>query len=236
MPPPPPMSPEEVNAYLEQHGLETILADAVNEAVTARAEDPVAFIADLLSKRSAPPLRTISCWLVPPEPDRTKLLASIAATAKQNGLPAFAPHITLIGNVDLPKEEAVKRLQQLAGTGAVPCRFTSVEAFPPWHQSAVAVVEHSSELVRAQLLARKAFFGVDEPEESWAPPVEKAHLSLAYGSKPEVATSLALPASFVATEMWLFDLNPVSAGTPVAEVLAGVPNWHEVARVSLVPP
>lgn len=231
--PPPPMSPEEVNAYLEQHGLETILADAVNEAVTARAEDPVTFIADLLSKRSQ---RTISCWLVPPEPDCTRLLASIAETAKQNGLPAFGPHITLVGNVNLPKEEAVKRLQQLAGTGTVPCRFTSVEAFPPWNQSAVAVVEHSAELVRAQLLAKKAFFGVDEPEESWAPPVEKAHMSLAYGSKPEVAASLTLPDSFVATEICLFDCNPVAPGTPVAEVLAGVPNWHEVARVSLLPP
>ena len=40
----------QVNEYLRLHNLEAILADAVNEAVTARAADPVSFIADALSK------------------------------------------------------------------------------------------------------------------------------------------------------------------------------------------
>ena len=40
----------QVNKYLELHNLEAILADAVNEAVSARAADPVSFIADTLSK------------------------------------------------------------------------------------------------------------------------------------------------------------------------------------------
>ena len=40
----------QVNKYLELHNLEAILADAVNEAVSARAADPVSFIADALSK------------------------------------------------------------------------------------------------------------------------------------------------------------------------------------------
>ena len=39
-----------MNKYLELHNLEAILADAVNEAVSARAADPVSFIADALSK------------------------------------------------------------------------------------------------------------------------------------------------------------------------------------------
>ena len=42
----------QVNAYLDAHNLETILADAVNDAVTARAEDPVIYIADVLIKRA----------------------------------------------------------------------------------------------------------------------------------------------------------------------------------------
>ena len=46
------MSPEEVNQYLEKHGLEAILAEVVNEAVSARAEDPVSFIADALTRRA----------------------------------------------------------------------------------------------------------------------------------------------------------------------------------------
>ena len=40
----------QVNEYLWLHNLEAILADAVNDAVTARATDPVSFIADALSK------------------------------------------------------------------------------------------------------------------------------------------------------------------------------------------
>ena len=40
----------QVNEYLRLHNLEAILADAVNEAFTARAADPVSFIADALSK------------------------------------------------------------------------------------------------------------------------------------------------------------------------------------------
>ena len=40
----------QVNEYLRLHNLEAILADAVNDAVTARAADPVSFIADALSK------------------------------------------------------------------------------------------------------------------------------------------------------------------------------------------
>ena len=39
----------QVNKYLELHNLEAILANAVNEAVSARAVDPVSFIADALS-------------------------------------------------------------------------------------------------------------------------------------------------------------------------------------------
>ena len=39
-----------MNEYLRLHNLEAILADAVNDAVTARAADPVSFIADALSK------------------------------------------------------------------------------------------------------------------------------------------------------------------------------------------
>ena len=43
----------QVNEYLRLHNLEAILADAVNDAVTARAADPVSFIADALSKLKA---------------------------------------------------------------------------------------------------------------------------------------------------------------------------------------
>ena len=43
------MTPDEVATYLEKHRLEEILADAVNDAVAARAEDPILFIIDVLA-------------------------------------------------------------------------------------------------------------------------------------------------------------------------------------------
>ena len=54
--------------------------------------------------------------------------------------------------------------------------------------------------------------------------------SQAYGSKPEVATSVSLPESFVATELWLYDCTPLFGING-----EGVPQWREVARVSLLP-
>ena len=40
-------------------------------------------------------------------------------------------------------QEAIERLQLLEHSGAVPCRFASIECFPPWNQSLMAVAEES---------------------------------------------------------------------------------------------
>ena len=63
-----PMTPDEVDQYMAQHNLESLLANAVNEAVMARAEDPVTHIAHALlaSKKSAPASTQYSVeWLDP---------------------------------------------------------------------------------------------------------------------------------------------------------------------------
>ena len=92
----------------------------------------------------------ISCWLVPPEKPQAELSALVQKLAKENGLPAFDVHITIIGDV-LSEHcssvaEAVDKLQLLAHAGAVPCSFASIECFPPWNQSLMAVAEESPEL------------------------------------------------------------------------------------------
>ena len=105
---------------------------------------------------SAPPAHTtaISCWLVPPEKPQAELSALVQRLAEENGLPAFDVHITIIGDVlgehCSSVAEAIERLQLLAHAGAVPCRFASIECFPPWNQSLMAIAEESPERQHGQ--------------------------------------------------------------------------------------
>ena len=104
----------------------------------------------------APPAHTtaISCWLVPPEKPQAELSALVQRLAEENGLPAFDVHITIIGDVlgehCSSVAEAIERLQLLAHAGAVPCRFASIECFPPWNQSLMAIAEESPERQHGQ--------------------------------------------------------------------------------------
>jgi hypothetical protein len=97
----------------------------------------------------APPAHTtpISCWLVPPKKPKAELSALVQKLASENDLPAFDVHITIIGDVlgehCSSVAEAIERLQLLEHSGSVPCRFASIECFPPWNQSLMAVAEES---------------------------------------------------------------------------------------------
>jgi len=158
----------------------------------------------------APPAHTtpISCWLVPPEKPKAELSALVQKLASENGLPPFDVHITIIGDVlgehCSSEAEAIERLQLLEHSGAVPCRFASIECFPPWNQSLMAVAEESPELCRLQRLAQQAFLGVPEAAATaaWAMPVGKPHCSLAYANTPlppAVAAALRPPDGFGST-------------------------------------
>ena len=104
----------------------------------------------------------ISCWLVPPEPNRTDLQALVRELAQRHGLQPFEPHVTLIGNLGLSEADAVEKLKSLAGTGSVPVQLTAVEAYPVWNQSLMAVAADTPELCSAHALARQAFWGTTE--------------------------------------------------------------------------
>ena len=113
----------------------------------------------------------IACWLLPPEPHRDILEATILALAQKHDLPPFQPHVTLLGSTGaLSAAEAIAKLQTLKGTGAVPIRLSSFAAEPPWHQTFVAVAEETPELCRAHQLAREAFHGTPEAEVSVCQP------------------------------------------------------------------
>jgi len=181
-----------------------------------------------------------SVWLLVPEPQRSTIAAAMKAAADAHGLPTSEPHITLLGDAGAGTEaEMTAKLAALAGVGAVPCNFPKSGAVTaginpdgtaPWNQSAVAVPALTPELSRAHRAARQAFRGESAEAlatDAWAPPIRQPHLSLAYGNPPELVATLATPPDYVADEAAVFSCTPPT--------LAGVPNWRQVARVSLVP-
>ena len=156
-------------------------------------------------------------------------------------LPSAPPHVTILGScapeggAALTHEQARQRLGRVAGAGPVAIRFTGLSAGNaadgtiPWNQSCVALVEETGALAELQRRARRAFLDEDELDEAcapvWAPPLERPHLSLAYGHAPDVLAHFAVPSPFEAAELAVWDCNP---GT-----LEGVTRWREVARVVL---
>jgi len=180
-----------------------------------------------------------SVWLLVPEPQRATVVAAMKAAADTHGLATSEPHITLLGDAGAGTEaEMTAKLAALAGIGAVPCIFAKSGAVTagigadgtvPWNQSAVAVPAPTPELSRAHRTARQAFRGESVEAvalEGWAPPIRQPHLSLAYGNPPELVATLDTPPDYVADTAAVFSCTPPT--------LAGVPNWREVARTSLV--
>ena len=175
-----------------------------------------------------------SVWLLVPEPQRATVVAAMKAAADAHGLPTSEPHITLLGDAGAGTEaEMTAKLAALAGIGAVPCNFPKSGAVTagsgaPWNQSAVAVPALTPELSRLHRAARQAFRGESAEavaSDAWAPPLRQPHLSLAYGNPPELVATLDTPPDYVADEAAVFSCTPPT--------LAGVPNWRQVARVSL---
>uniref|UniRef100_A0A7S4C5K5 2',3'-cyclic-nucleotide 3'-phosphodiesterase n=1 Tax=Chrysotila carterae TaxID=13221 RepID=A0A7S4C5K5_CHRCT len=153
-------------------------------------------------------------WLAPPPEAAAELSHTIQQAAAEVGGPCFYPHVTLLGAVEMPQEEAIKILQSMRGAGAVAVQFTGDvvaarderSGIVPWSQSAAALVSESCELLSLLRLSRRLFMGVPECEPiSWASPLRQPHLSLAYvdGSKAGLCAFLKPPRDFVATEVEL---------------------------------
>ena len=115
---------------------------------------------------------------------------------------------------------------------------------PPWNQAAIAVVLENEPLVRAVQLARSAFLGETAEvgsRPSWAAPISKPHLSLAYvesipsdDRSTALLPELTMPAPFVAEEAVLFQVSRPNEGASSVWEACQRGEWKEVARVSLV--
>ena len=149
--------------------------------------------------------------------------------------------MTLIGNVGLSEEEAVSRLKSLEGCGPVACTFERLAAADkaadekvPWHQSCVAVVKATPQLLALQRKCRAALLGENPPRNEWAPPLCVPHVSLAYAANNELCQmnfSASPPPPFVATTVVLHATSGPRGGDPYQSFVGG--EWREVGRVEL---
>ena len=185
----------------------------------------------------------LSLWLIPPDLSefpgnnvetsyRSTLVKQIHWLARAFKTPRFEPHITLIGNVNLGVQEATRRLQEMKGTGlsAISVHFDKItnasdaDGKVPWHQSCVAVVRSTPQLLALQRKARELMLGETPPTNHWAPPLQQPHMSLAYATAPIALDAVQTPNPFVATHVALYDTT---------SLLEGAATWREVARVRL---
>lgn len=193
--------------------------------------------------------RVMSLWLVPPEPARTRLREMMARVATAQGLPTFEPHVTILGNVGAgSNQDIASKLTALRGIGPVVVRFhANVTAghMPgepaPWSQSAIAIVDESEGLRRLQREAKRAFLGSSEaePPVSWAPPIGKPHLSLAYvqstladDRSEKACQALSPPPEFTATEVVVMQVSQKPGEDSIWQACQRN-EWVEVARVTL---
>jgi hypothetical protein len=175
----------------------------------------------------APPdVAPYALWLLPPPPVAAEAQGWIDAQAVEFGGPAFLPHITLWGRVDLAAGEARRRAAELAGEmcplalGAAGLGFRDL-----YYQALFVPLAVTGPLWRAYQRAAQIFAGVAEP------PPFLPHLSLAYteataaerlrGAARRVTAGSLPDVSFTVTELALIH----AAGGPG--------DWREVTRYSL---
>lgn len=60
------------------------------------------------------PQESYSIWMEPKGAVAAMLSQELHAQARERGAPAFEPHVTLLGLINMPREEALRIAEQLA--------------------------------------------------------------------------------------------------------------------------
>lgn len=122
--------------------------------------------------------QTYSLWLIPGGVTFVRFDTLIARLAARYGSPRFAPHVTLLGGIELPEAEALDRARALAARLA-PYTITLglVGGEDTFFKALFVRAAPESPTLAANALARQVF-GIGSDAE-YAP-----HLSLAYGDFP----------------------------------------------------
>lgn len=144
-----------------------------------------------------------SLWIKPAGPARDRCREACERARARHGGPHFEPHVTLLGSIALPADEAERRLQQLAqrlqpfelrlngiGRGHTHFHrlFAEVELTPPLRDGVAPGVDpahHADHQLRASLLRRRMAIGnVGQQHQQLAPARRRAERALHAGEGP----------------------------------------------------
>jgi 2'-5' RNA ligase len=128
----------------------------------------------------------VSLWLSPGGEEAAAMATLIGEMSGRFGTPRFEPHLTLLGGLGTPEDEAGEKALRLAGRlRPVPMPLREVTGEPAFFRCLYAAVEAGPELESARAEALALF--APEPERAFRP-----HLSLVYGRlAPEAKAELA---------------------------------------------
>lgn len=116
-------------------------------------------------------------WLMPKGKIYTKFAQIIKKLGQEYGGPIFEPHVTLLGDIELPEEEMIKRTAQLVG-GQKPFPITIKQVdYQDFYFRTLFVRADLTESLQALHNKARKIFKKDIPP--YMP-----HLSLLYGNYP----------------------------------------------------
>ena len=156
-----------------------------------------------------------SLWLLPAAAHEQRLQETIARLADELGGVRFAPHVTIQGDIRLPLETLLSRLEVIASS--VPVQR--------WHVQGLESSEHFFRCLYLRFSSEPAFACLQREARSLTGTDEGlspfAHLSLAYGqARPEIATlGVRLMAEFSGQEL-VFDRLAISLSSQEIPIAA----------------
>ena len=160
-----------------------------------------------------------SLWLMPEGKDKEKLQIMIRELSDKYTTPVFPPHITLIGGINLDKEDVVEKTRQLSER-LCPYRIelTKPGYLNQYFRCVFSLVNKTREVMHANKVAQEVF----DIEEDYIP-----HLSLLYGDFPEKTKKKIISGieeirlSFIANTIYIYKTGKE------------VNKWHTVSEFSL---
>jgi 2'-5' RNA ligase len=120
--------------------------------------------------------KSFSLWLMPTGETYQALASLISDLSKQYSSPCFAPHVTLLGELQGSEEEIESRTSRLsANLKPYAINLTGVEYLDEYFRSLFIRVEETEAVIQANLRARDIFDKQRDPK--YLP-----HLSILYGN------------------------------------------------------
>ncbi|MET0384457.1 MAG: hypothetical protein ABW321_00790 [Polyangiales bacterium] len=162
--------------------------------------------------------RRMAVWLLPGEPERTRLLSTITELARQQGAPSFVPHVTLLSGVGELEEWQAKLGSLMPQLSRVTARVSGVGHSERLFKTLYLQLEAADALCTlqrqvAQLLGQDYVF---DP-----------HLSLLYRAALPISEREALAATVARP--------PQLCGTSLALAYPAHDHWEAIARWTVIP-